>query len=371
MPELQSSMDFVAKQAKRIIETYPGYLPMYTENGRWNREGERWTHWCEGFFPGILWLLHIYTGEVEWRQQAEKYSQALEPRKLDRNVHDLGFIFGSTYFRWYRLSQDPEIKEVVLEAGRTLALRRQKGGYLASFIGPESLFIDIMMNVPIILWTANETQDDQLREIALEHCRTTAKTIVRSDGSTAHEGIFDLETGAFLRESTHQGYKAESAWSRGQAWALYGYAIISRLAGEDGAEFLTIARRCGDFYLEKAPNGQIPLWDFDAPDDCKQPLDSSAAAIAASGLLELGQCSMPTDEKENYQIQGLKILENLCSDDFLPRREPDWEGILKHGVYHIHKGLGVDESVAWGEFFFVEALVKASGVDAKGWALNS
>src|SRR5207248_7275701 len=139
----------------------------------------------------IFWLLHKHTGAPFWREHAEAYSRALAPRRFDRAVHDLGFLFFSTYLRWYRLTGAAVLRDVLIDAGRTLALRRQMGGYLASFVGPQSLFIDVMMNVGIILWSANNTADDSLREIALEHCRTTARYLVRADGGTTHEGIFD------------------------------------------------------------------------------------------------------------------------------------------------------------------------------------
>ncbi|HYV40066.1 MAG TPA: glycoside hydrolase family 88 protein [Gemmataceae bacterium] len=358
LPRIYAALDFVGRQARRTVDTYPGYSPMYTVGGKWNREGQRWTHWCEGFFPGILWLLHSHTGEAGWRQLAEQYSKPLEPRRFDRDVHDLGFLFFSTYLRWFRLTGDPALEKIILEAGRTLALRRQKGGYLASFLGPHSLFIDIMMNVGIILWTANATGDEALREIAIEHCRTTAKYIIRADGGSAHEGIFDVESGKFVRESTQQGLRADSTWSRGQAWALYGFTAMHRLGG--GAEFLETAHRCADFYLKHAPNGAVPLWDFDVPDDGKQPFDSSAAAIAASGLLDLANEVQDQAERDRYRLAALQTLNTLCTDEFLAFNRPEWEGILMHGVYHLHKGLGVDESVAWGEHFFVEALTKAT-----------
>jgi unsaturated chondroitin disaccharide hydrolase len=330
---------------------------MYTVGGKWNREGERWTHWCEGFFPGILWLLHKHTNDAKYRIFAEQYSRALEPRRHDRTVHDLGFLFFSTYLRWYHLTGDAALRDVLIDAGRTLALRRQKGGYFASFVGPQSLFIDVMMNVGLILWAANATGDDSLRQIGLEHCRTTARYLVRPDGGTAHEGIFDLETGAFVRQSTHQGWAADSAWSRGLVWALYGFTAVHRLSGE--AEFLDVARRCAAFYLRRTPPGLVPYWDYDLPADAPHLWDSSAAAIAASGLWDLAEATADTAAREQYRTASLTILETLCGDEFLPRRRPEWEGILMHGIYHYHKGLGVDESVAWGDHFFVEALVKA------------
>jgi unsaturated chondroitin disaccharide hydrolase len=331
---------------------------MYTVGGAWGREGERWTHWCEGFFPAVLWLLHKHNGEPRWREAAERYSRPLAPRRFDRAVHDLGFLFLSTYLRWYRLTGDPALRDVLIDAGRTLALRRQKGGYLASFLGPHSLFIDVMMNVGILFWAADATGDDQLRRVAVEHCRTTARYLVRPDGGTAHEGVFDVETGRFLRHATQQGWAADSTWSRGLAWALYGFAAAHRFTGD--ADFLDTARRCAALYLSRTPPGLVPYWDYDLPTEAPHLWDSSAAAVAASGLWDLGEATADAVECGRYHGAALTILQTLCTDEFLPRRRPEWEGVLMHGVYHFHKGLGVDESTAWGDHFFVEALVKAA-----------
>jgi unsaturated chondroitin disaccharide hydrolase len=348
-PLYEHALDFSARQCRALLERHPSKQPMYTVQGKWGREGELWTHWCEGFYPGIFWLLHKHTADPFWRTQAEIASRRLEPRQFDRDVHDLGFLFFSTYLRWHHLDGDPATRDVLIQAGRTLALRRQVGGYLRSFVAPESLFIDILMNVGIVLWAANATGDSCLREIALEHCRTTARTIVRADGGTAHEGIFDVRTGVFLRESTHQGYRPDSTWSRGQAWALYGFTAVHRLSG--ATEFLEVARKCAECWLRRCGDQPVPRWDFDAPDAM---LDSSAAAIAASGLLDLAEAT----GDDRYRVAAHRTLEALCGSDFLADRTPGWEGILRHGVYHRHKNLGVDESVAWGDHFFVEALVK-------------
>ncbi|MBI3666993.1 MAG: glycoside hydrolase family 88 protein, partial [Acidobacteria bacterium] len=202
-PQLEAAFLFAQKQVKRLVEKDPDFYPMYTQEGRWRHGGEAWTHWCDGFLPGMMWIFFERTGDPAWRKLAEQYSRPLEPRKHDRSIHDLGFLFLSTYHRWQRLTKDPALEQVLIEAGRTLALRFQpKGGYLCSFIGPESLFIDIMMNVGMIFYAAGRTEGRELADIAMRHGLTTRRVLVRSDGSTAHEGLFDTETGAFLRQST-------------------------------------------------------------------------------------------------------------------------------------------------------------------------
>src|SRR5882724_3540903 len=126
-PMLEQALEVAAGRCRRLVVDHPDYYPMYTVAGRWGREGETWTHWCEGFYPGIFWLLHKHTGDAKWRETAERYSRPLEPRRFDRTVHDLGFLFFSTYLRWYHLTSDDALKRVLIDAGRTLALRRQTG----------------------------------------------------------------------------------------------------------------------------------------------------------------------------------------------------------------------------------------------------
>jgi unsaturated chondroitin disaccharide hydrolase len=237
---------------------------------------------------------------------------------------------------------------------------QEKGQYLCSFIGPQSLFIDIMMNVPIIFYAARETGDAELSRIATAHCRTTRDRLVRPDGSTAHEGVFDTDSGEFLGQSTHQGLRPDSHWARGLAWSLYGYSQVYALTGDQ--ESLAVAERNADFWLTHLPKDHVPYWDFSA--DLSAPLpwgpqkDSSAAAIAASGLLDLECQTRSLDRAVAYRQTALAMLDALVEPQYLAEYTPGAEGILKHGVYHTAKGLGVDESVMWGDFFFVEALMK-------------
>ena len=360
---LDGAFRFAQKQVRRLVDQHPGLYPMYTLNGKWKHEGPAWTHWCDGFLPGMMWIFERRGPEAGnghakfWLEQATRYTTPLESRKHDRDVHDLGFIFMSTYYRWYNLTRDPVIKEVVIEAGRTLALRfQEKGQYLRSFVAENSLFIDIMMNVGIIYYAARETGDRRLRDIALRHSLTTRRVLVRGDGSTAHEGIFDPDSGEFLRQTTQQGFRGDSCWSRGLTWALYGFGVVYEYSRDP--RFLETAEACADYYITHANTDGVPPWDFTAPKDSRKLLDTSAAAIAASGLLRLCRLLQDSVKGHVYWSAAIRILRTLC-EKHLAIKDKKWEGILKGGVYHVHKELGVDESVMWGEYFFVEALDQA------------
>ena len=357
----RAALEFAQQQVAATVDRHPDYFPIYTTGGKWHHSGELWTDWTGGFFAGMMWKFAEATGDPLWRQRAERYSRLLEPRQWDRNVHDLGFIFLNTYLPWYELTGDASLQAVVIQAGRTLAKRfMERGQYLCSFLGPDSLFIDIMMNVPLIYYAARETGDDELRHIAVAHCRTTRDRLVRADGSTAHEGIFDLQTGQFLRQSTQQGLRPDSCWARGLAWSMYGFSKMYDLSGME--EFLEVSERNAAYWLTRLPDDKIPYWDFDA--DVAQPLpwgaqkESSAAAIAASALWDLARQTRTPEHSIAYRTTALVMLDVLAGPEYLAQGTPGWEGILKHGVYHTRKNLGVDESVMWGDFFFVEALGK-------------
>jgi unsaturated chondroitin disaccharide hydrolase len=359
----QHALEFAERQVTALVEKYPDYFPIYTVQGKWHHRGELWTDWTGGFLAGMMWQFHRRTGDPAWRTRAEHYSSLLEHRQHDRNVHDLGFIFLNTYRPWHELTHDERIRGVLIQAGRTLALRfMERGQYLRSFVAPESLFIDIMMNVPLIFYAAREAGVADLARIAQAHCRTTRDTLVRADGSTAHEGIFDLESGAFLRQSTHQGLADDSAWARGLAWSLYGYSQCYGLTGDP--EWLAVSERNADYWLTHLPADKVPYWDFHA--DLSRPppwgaqKDSSAGAIAASGLLDLAEQTKSPSRAVAYRDTALAMLDALAGPESLAEGTRGWEGILRHGVYHTRKNLGVDESVMWGEYFFVEALTKVT-----------
>jgi unsaturated chondroitin disaccharide hydrolase len=386
--QIKSAFDFAQKQVRALIKAHPDYYPMYTMKGKWKHAGEKWTHWCDGFLPGQMWIFYEHTGDKFWLENAIRYSKPLEPRQFDRDVHDLGFIFFSTYLRWLNTAGRADKKlaeqldDVLIQAGTTLSLRfKEKGQYLRSFVEDASLFIDIMMNVGIIFYAAQrqkargkDKEAAELLRIANAHCRTSQRTLIRGDGSTSHEAMFNLDTGECLKQTTHQGFRGDSCWSRGLTWALYGFC--SAYGFTHDTAFLDASELCARFYLQHTPEHGVPPWDYDAAggstgvpaggvparhDGHGGPSlleDSSAAAIAASGLYNLSLASASYEKRCLYRAYFRRIMATLTSDQYLGR-DRGWEGILKHGVYHIHKKLGVDESVMWGEYFFVEALSKA------------
>lgn len=358
----EDSFQFAQKQVRKLTEKSPDFYPMYTKDGKWDHDGATWTNWCDGFLPGMMWLFHrkeaARNGKdtAYWLEKAIHYSKPLEPRQLDGDVHDLGFIFLSTYYRWYQVERDPALEEVIIQAGKTLAARfKDKGQYLRSFVSDDSIFIDIMMNVPLIFYAARATGEKRLREVAMRHTMTTRRVLVRGDGSTAHEGLFDVNTGEFIKQTTHQGFRGDSCWSRGLAWALYGFGTCYEYSRDP--HFLATAEACTDYYIAHTPADGVPPWDYNAPPEDRKLLDTSAAAIAASGMLRLSRLLQDPVKGHFYWATGIRILRTLCENHL--GKDRGYEGILKGGVYHLHKNLGVDESVMWGEHFFVEALEHA------------
>ena len=365
---LEDSIDFAAGQIRNLLKSYPAdYYPMYTVGGRFGEDRKRWTHWCDGFFPGMMFILAERTGKSEWLDRAVAYATPLESRQYDRAVHDLGFLFFSTHLRWLGLGGPAgQIEPLLIQAGRTMAMRfMEKGQYLRSFVEPASLFIDIMMNVGTIFLAAEKTGDEHLLQIAHRHCQTTQRVLVRGDGSTSHEALYDTATGECLRQSTHQGYRGDSCWSRGLAWSLYGFTRSWLQSREPS--YLATAMHNADYYLAHTPANGVTPWDYDAPEDgplSRRQVDTSACAIAASGLLDLADSVPDPTKARTYRDFALTSLVTL-SRDYLGRNTAGFEGILNGGVYHLHKSLGVHEAVLFGEYFFVEALDKALKVLAR------
>ena len=355
---IDESLVFAQKQVRRLIERAPAQIATYTRDGRWVFE-DRWApSWTGGFFTGMMWIFAERTGDPWWREQAERYCLLIEPRKSDTGTHDMGFMFEPSWGRWYDLDQSPHAREVLIEAGRTMAKRLQTpGGYLHTWVDAGSTFIDVMMNVGVIFRAAKYSGDESLYETALTHCLTSRRYLVRGDGSTIHEGWFDVETGEFLRAATHQGWRSDSTWARGQAWAIYGFTTAYEHTRD--RSMLDVACRTADYYINHTPEHGVPPndWADPSPDT---PSEASAAAIAAAGMQHLADSLGSDPSAARYRSYAMRILRTLRSSEYIAADTEGWEGILRHATYHYRNGLAIDESVMWGDYYFVEALDLAS-----------
>ena len=369
---IDRAFNFGVEQLEKMLAKWPANqpAPIHTRHGMWHRPHFIWTDWCPGFFAGMMWLAYERTGQTKWREDAERYTRALEHRRFDRDVHDLGFIFMSTVDRWHRLVSEDDplklwLKDILVTAGTIQSFRWKDTGedhYIYSFHGPQSLFIDIMMNIRLLFRAHQLGASEELFRKAATHARTTEKYLVRKrgekimdrEGSVIHEGIFNPVRGEFRNLSTQQGYSPFTCWARGLAWAIYGFTDTFLFTGEPF--FLETAERCAGFYFENTPDNGVPFWDYGAPNIPNEPLDSSAAAIVAGAFWKLKDIESTTRGSQAYRNAALAILGTLTNDEFLGAHDPAYEGILRHGVYHRPMNWGVDESVMWGDYFFMEAM---------------
>jgi unsaturated chondroitin disaccharide hydrolase len=351
--DLEFALETAQEQVRCLISDHPGQIPIFTVAGRWHFDEDAWAPaWTGGFLAGMIWIFAERTNDPWWHLQAEKYSQLLEPRKLDEGTHDLGFLFTPSWGRWHRLHPTARTRDVIIQAGRTMAKRFNCAGkYLRTWVDRGSTFIDVMMNVDIVFQAAELSGDPGLADIARQHALTTRRFLVRGDSSTAHEGWFDPDTGEFLRAATHQGFRADSTWVRGHAWAIYGFGSVYARTRDE--RFLDTARRCADFYIDQTGSRYVAANDWNDPAP-EYPYEASAAGIAAAGMLQLA--SLMGAEGARYREYAAGILGRLCTPEFLGSREQGWEGVIKHAIYHRKNNLGVNESVMWGDHYFVEAL---------------
>ena len=361
---IDDAMAVAEEQVRRLVTAHPGQIPIYTRHGRWHFDDDSWAPvWTGGFLAGMMWIFAERTGDAFWREQAERYSLLLEPRKLDAGTHDIGFLFTPSWGRWHDSAPSQKTRDVLVQAGRTMAGRfNPAGNYLRTWVDAGSTFIDVMMNVGIIYRAAALSGDPALAEIATKHAATSRRFLVRGDASVVHEGWFDPDSGEFLRAATHQGHRSDSSWVRGQAWAIYGFGTAFQFSGD--SRFLETARKCADLYIEQVGDA------FVGPNDwCEEhpefPYEASAASIAASAMLQLAELLGP-EAGAAYLAYARNIVARLSTPEFLGSAEDGWEGIIKHSTYHRRENLGVDESVMWGDYYFVEALDRLAKIDAAG-----
>ena len=325
--------------------------------------------WTSGFFPGELWFLYEYTQNNFWKKKAQQHTDILEKEKMNGSTHDMGFKVYCSFGNGYRLMQDEHYKEVLLQSARTLATRfKPAAGIIRSWDHSTAkwacpVIIDNMMNLELLFWATKESKDSTFYRIAVDHARTTMKHHFRPDFSSYHVIDYDTITGQVLKKNTHQGFADESAWSRGQAWALYGYTMCYRETRLP--EFLEQAQNI-EKYLFTHPNmpeDLIPYWDFDAPGIPDEPRDVSAATVIASALYEL---SLYDPEKgERYRSNADKIIENLTKH-YRAMLKKDNGFLLLHSTGTKPTNTEVDVPIVYADYYFIEALMRKNKLDKTG-----
>jgi unsaturated chondroitin disaccharide hydrolase len=219
--------------------------------------------------------------------------------------------------------------------------------------------IDAMMNLELLYWAAGQLKHSDLGTMATAHAETSARFLLRPDGSTYHAYAFDPFTGAALRGFTHQGYSDASTWSRGQAWAIYGFANAAQWTVRE--EFVAASCRCADYFLARLPEYGVPPWDFDSP--AQDVLDSSAGAIAAAGLLVLASVHRDDAAAQHYQAAATKLLLVLIERCSTLRRD-NHQGLLTSGTWHLAVDFAVDEALIYGDYYYMQALTRLHELQA-------
>ncbi|KAF2021717.1 glycoside hydrolase family 88 protein, partial [Aaosphaeria arxii CBS 175.79] len=324
----------------------PVFFPEYTKPGGLHYVYRELDFWTSGFFPGSLHLLlerrrnhgsMIFPDdattqsvhELHLEHACKVWTESLHQNALLRNTHDIGFMIMPWARPAYELNHDLRALETIKTAALSLYSRFDaRIGCIRSwdtcvtkkynFRDPRSEFmmiIDNMMNLDLLFYAASKTHNKEMHAAAVEHARTTMRTHIRADGSTTHLVVFDTNTGEIRQRLTNQGYSHTSCWSRGQAWAIAGFAETYMWTHE--REFLDTARRCADHFLGRLAESNIVAWDFDAPETegTKRPTDTSAAMIAAYGMVLIHKALLQTGETSDYLLAALKITNNVCANN--------------------------------------------------------
>ncbi len=335
-------------------------LPRTFEKGR--LQTIRYDHWVSGFFPGVLWMLYENNNDEKLRQYAEMYTDRVEPAKRVTNTHDLGFMLYCSFGQGYRLTGNKHYLDVISEGTQSLLTRwNDKLGVIKSWeSGPKwqyPVIIDNMMNLEMLCFMTRETGDRSYERIAERHANTTTKNHFREDYSTFHVVSYDTITGQPHAKNTHQGYADGSSWSRGQAWGLYGYTMMYRETLNPS--YLKQAQEIGKFLMNhpRLPKDKVPYWDYDAPDIPNAKRDASAAAVMASALIELSQLD-PSELAPQWLALAEQQLRTLSSPAYLAEEGQQGGFIIKHGVGHHQAGAEIDVPLTYGDYYYVEALMR-------------
>lgn len=319
--------------------------------------------WTLGFFPGSLWHLYNLTGDEYWKQKAEKYTESLYKEQYNTSHHDIGFIIDCSYLNGMRMGGKEEYKSILVQAAKSLSTRfRPNAGVIQSWNVDKGrplkmgwkcpVIIDNLMNLELLFEAAQLSGDSTYYNIAVSHADKTLKNHFRKDGSSYHVVDYNPETGEVFKRCTAQGYSDESAWARGQAWAIYGYTMCYRYTHRSA--YLNQAKKVYEFIFTNSnlPEDLIPYWDFDALNIPNEMRDASAAAITASALYELSAFSNNKEYKETAD----KIMKTLSSSAYRAEIGKNHYFLLMHSVGSFPDCAEIDVPLCYADYYYLEAL---------------
>jgi len=325
--------------------------------------------WTSGFFPGTLWYIYEYSKQDAWKQQAERFTEALDSAQFVKWHHDVGFMIQDSYGNGYRLTGNEVYKQAVIDAAKSLSTRyRPKAGIIqswdtdAAWIKGRGLdmpvIIDNMMNLKLLYEATKFTGDTTFAHIANTHATTTIKNQYRDNYSSFHLIDYDHITGKVRSKVNFQGYSDPSSWARGQAWGLYGFIEIYGETKE--VKFLSQAKNIANYIMttDKIPSDKIPYWDYDDEGIPNVPRDASSAAITASALLDLAKYESDKTKKSELLTYAEEIIVELASERYLAKEGENGGFILMHSVGNIHENNENDTPLNYADYYFIEALIK-------------
>lgn len=364
---LEQAIDRVIRKIDQNMDWLgEGFPSASAEKGAYRVVQGEEADWTEGFWTGMLWLAYEVTKDEKYRHLAEKHVAVFKDRidqQFKTNTHDLGFLYTLSCVSAYKLTGNEQAKEAALLAADLLTKRYHPAAKIIQAWGdlnnPEEqgrMIIDCNLNLPLLYWAHQVTGEQKYYDVAYEHIQQAAQYIVRSDSSTFHTYYMDVKTGEPVIGKTHQGYNDDSCWSRGQAWAIYGFALNYGHTKDE--RFFDISEKTAAYFLNRLPEDLVCYWDLIFTEGAEQERDSSGAAIAVCGLLELVKhIPLSNPNATLFKHAAFLIMQSL-EENYKTSESELEHGILHHSVYNKGRGIGIDESCLWGDYYYFEALVR-------------
>ena len=326
--------------------------------------------WTSGFFPGVLWYLYEATGDTLLKEYACDYTSRVEKEKYNKGNHDVGFMLYCSFGNGYRLTGNEKYKQVLLKGAESLSTRyKDHIGVIRSWdfnraVWQYPVIIDNMMNLELLEWASKNSDNSRFAAIARSHADVTLKNHFRADYSCWHVVSYDTITGQPEKKHTRQGYSHESSWSRGEAWALYGYVMMYRETQQK--HYLVHAKKVANYILThpRMPEDGIPYWDYDAPDIPDTYRDASAGAIMASAFIELSTMIQGELSRKCLMMAETQ-LKTLTSPEYLAEPGTNGNFILKHSVGSLMEHSEVDVPLTYADYYYVEALLRYQKVKSE------